>query len=124
MDAHCEMPRWQLLKSSLVNLDPVAFKEMLEGREGVVLIDVRTSEEVQTYRLEGSLHLDYLGPGFLDALEDLDREATYLLYCRSGRRSVRTGVLMKNWGFNHVINLDGGLAAWKEVFTELAGAPQ
>ena len=50
----CEVPRWQLIKSSLSNLDYQNFVEAstLDGEEGVI-IDVRTSEEFEPEHIEG-----------------------------------------------------------------------
>ncbi len=112
----CELPRWQLLKEKLDNLSPDKFREEFLKHDDAVLVDVRTEEEVRMDSLEGAVHLDYLAESFLDRLEVWDRDRTYFLYCRTGRRSVRAGVLMRNWGFARVKNLDGGLVAWKAHF--------
>ncbi|RMD73776.1 MAG: rhodanese-like domain-containing protein [Bacteroidetes bacterium] len=81
-------------------------------RPGVVLLDVRRPDEFAMGHLPGARNLDYLGEPFIDELEQLDPDKTYLVYCNSGRRSLRTCVLMKNGGFRHVFNLDGGLRGW------------
>ena len=111
----CKIPRWQLLKLELRNLKPSEFRLQYAKNPSGVLVDVRTSDEVNELSLPGAIHADYLAEDFLDELEKWDRDCTYFIYCRTGRRSVRTGILMKNWGFQHIINLDGGLAAWQEV---------
>lgn len=115
MDRTCEIPRWQLLKQQIVNLSPVDFISSVEIDQNAVLVDVRTGPEWQTGSLEKALHIDYLSEKFLDTIENLDRKKTYYLFCRTGRRSIRTGVLMKNWGFEKVINLDGGLTALEKT---------
>ncbi len=110
MSTTCEIPRWQILKQNLVNLPPSDFIDAYEQEAGAVLIDVRTEEELDD-QLPGALHMDYLGEGFLDQLETLDRKKTYYIYCRTGRRSVRTGILMQNWGFEgRIVNMDGGIS--------------
>jgi rhodanese-related sulfurtransferase len=113
---YCEIPRWQFLKRLLVSLDPVDFQETLMKEKDPVLLDVRTGKEVVEDKLEGAVHLDYLDYRFLDELEKLDRKKPYFVYCRTGRRSVRTCTLMRNMGFKSIFNLEGGLLAWKEVF--------
>ncbi len=114
----CEIPRWQLLKSQLINLNPSEFKRSIDREIDAILIDVRTMEEWMTGTLSGAIHLDYLDDGFLDRLEVLDRNKSYFIFCRTGRRSVRTAILMKNWNFKNLVNLDGGLVAWKKVFSD------
>jgi rhodanese-related sulfurtransferase len=43
----------------------------------------------------------------------LDRDKTYLLYCRSGNRSGRALALMKKLGFKRVTHMFGGVVAWQ-----------
>jgi rhodanese-related sulfurtransferase len=114
MDKTCEIPRWQLLKHQIVNLTPAEFKKSTEMDKHAVLVDVRTGPEWESGSLDHAIHIDYLCEGFLDAIEKLDRTKSYYLFCRTGRRSIRTGVLMKNWGFEKVVNLEGGLTAWEK----------
>lgn len=109
----CPIPRWQLLKQQLRNVDGQTFDE-LRQQAGNTLIDVRTAEEYAAFHLEGAVNMDYLGPDFLELMEKLDAEQTYLVYCRSGRRSVRACTLMKNAGIKKLIHLDGGLNGLNE----------
>ena len=113
MSASCEIPRWQFIKQQLVNLPPAEFRNRLEMDREAVIVDVRTEAEFQEGSLINALNIDYLSNGFLETLESLDRSQHYYLICRTGRRSVRTGILMKNWGFQHLVNLEGGLTAWQ-----------
>ncbi len=111
MNQACVIPRWKLLADALRNLDPFEFIDAARSARNAVLIDVRTREEFDQGSIKGALHLNYLSYTFLDELDKLDRDRTYFLYCRTGRRSVRTGILMKNWGFCDLVNMEGGLAA-------------
>jgi len=113
----CKTPRWQMLKAHIQNLNPTKFKEKISTSDAT-LIDVRTPEEHMINPLPNSLNINYLGAGFWEQIEALDPTKTYLVYCRTGRRSLRACTLMKNGGFDNkkVYNLDGGIAAWEEVF--------
>lgn len=107
-----------MLKAHIQNLNPTTFKEMIATEREAILIDVRTPEEHVINALPNSLNINYLGDGFWEQIEALDPTKTYLVYCRTGRRSLRACTLMKNGGFDNkkVYNLDGGMAAWEEVF--------
>ncbi len=107
----CRISRWERLKQQINNLDAEAFAQAMQQPD-VVLLDVRRPEEFATGHLPGARNLDYLGEPFIDELEKLDPDKTYLVYCNSGRRSLRTCVLMKNSGFRRVFNLEEGLRAW------------
>ena len=65
--------------------------------------------------------VNYLGDGFWDKIEQLDKSKDILIYCRSGRRSIRVCTLMKNGGFDptKVYNLSGGILEWIEEGLEL-----
>lgn len=114
----CKTSRWQMLKGQIQNLNPAEFKEKIAAETDAVLIDVRSPEEHEASGLPNSLVINYLGEGFWEKIEQLDTSKTYLIYCRTGRRSLRACTLMKNGGFDHanVFNLDGGMVAWEEEF--------
>ena len=53
----------------------------------VVILDVRTPEEFAKEHIENAINLDYYSQTFRDELNNLDKDKTYLIYCRSGNRS-------------------------------------
>ncbi|NLN98221.1 MAG: rhodanese-like domain-containing protein [Eubacteriaceae bacterium] len=73
----------------------------------VYLLDVRTEAEYRQCHLEGSLLLpvDELKER---AYQELPNKKTpVLLYCRSGNRSAQAAVILKEQGYNLVIDLGG-----------------
>lgn len=111
----CNIKRWELLKQQLNNLPPEAFQQQLKAQPGAILIDVRTPPEFQENHLPGALNMDFLGTDYWDIFDRLDRSVPTFVYCRTGRRSVRTVMFMKNGGFQKVYNLDGGLIEWEAI---------
>ena len=69
------------------------------------VIDVRTAPEYSEGHVQGARNLDIQNGDFEKALESLDKEATYNVYCRSGRRSAAAVELMRNAGFTNVVDL-------------------
>lgn len=119
MDKSCKTPRWRLLKAQLNNLSPEAFHEKIQQADAsAVLIDVRTPEEFATGHLPGAVNINYFAEDFWDRLEALHPEQSLLVYCRTGRRSIRACTLLRNGGFqsDRIFNLDGGIVEWQEVF--------
>lgn len=110
----CPIPRWQLLKQELHNVSPAEFDRLRESAPAGSLLDVRAPAEFADYHLEGALNMNYLGPDFLEEMEKLDADQQYLVYCRSGRRSVRACTLMRNAGITNLVHLDGGINAYGE----------
>ncbi len=109
----CPLPRWQLLKQQLHNVDPTEFDRLRAETPAGSRIDVRSEDEFAAFHLDGAVNYNYLGPDFLEQMDALDPEQEYLVYCRSGRRSVRACTLMRNAGFANLIHLDGGINAYE-----------
>lgn len=108
----CQSERWADFKSKLNNVSPDEARKVLEN-EQLVIIDVRTPEEFTGKTIEGAIHMDYLDDGFIDKLMALDKEQAYLVYCRTGRRSLRVCTWMNNSGFRNIYHLDGGFDSWE-----------
>ena len=121
-DHSCKTPRWRLLKAKLNNLPPEHFRDAILQQPESILIDVRTPGEYQNGHIPGAINIDYLSPDFWDRIEALETSNTCFVYCRTGRRSIRTCTLMRNGGFDNkkIFNLDGGFALWQEMAIEVS----
>ena len=78
----------------------------------LVVLDVRTPDEFAAGHLAGAELIDFYEADFEAQLAELDRDAPYLLYCRSGNRSGQTRALMEDLGFTDVRDIEGGITAW------------
>jgi len=78
-----------------------------------VILDVRTPEEFLGEYIENAVNLDYYSDTFRNDLDKLDKNKTYLIYCRSGRRSENALNIMKELDFREVYNMLGGIIKWK-----------
>lgn len=79
--------------------------DTIEVGDATILLDVRTAEEYQAGHLEGAGLLDFNGGDVAAAIPNLDPEAEYLIYCRSGNRSGQAIALMEEVGFTNLTNL-------------------
>lgn len=76
----------------------------------VVVIDVRTPEEVASGYIQGAdKFININGSNFETEINALDKSSTYIMYCRSGARSGRAAEFMIDNGFTDVYNLSGGI---------------
>lgn len=75
--------------------------------EGAEVIDVRTPEEFDAGHLDGAVNIDYQADDFADRVEELPREASYVVYCASGRRATGAVEQMRDLGFTDVVNGGG-----------------
>ncbi len=78
-----------------------------------IVIDIRTEQEIAGCgHLKGARRIDFSSPDFAENIAALARNNVYLIYCQSGIRGLRTGMLMEKLGFVHVYILDGGINTW------------
>ena len=98
--------------SEFTDVDVVQFEKMMEGNKNVVILDVRTPQEIAEGKIKGATELNLYDPYFENKVEKLDKSKTYLVYCRSGRRSVSACNIMSKKGFNSLYNLKGGYNDW------------
>lgn len=75
--------------------------------DGAVVIDVRTPEEFASGHLADARNIDVQADSFRAEVDQLDRDGTYVLYCRSGARAVAAGKMMLEMGFTDVANAGG-----------------
>ena len=74
-----------------------------------VILDVRTPGEYAEDHLEGSRNLDYNSPDFVNKLEGMNKNNTYIVYCRSGVRSHNAANIMSKVGYSKIYNVLGGI---------------
>ena len=89
------------------------WKEKFKEDSNALILDVRTQDEVDEGMIDGAQHIDiFLGRGFIDEVEKLDKSKNYYIYCRSGGRSAQACQIMNQLGFKTTYNLVGGFTAW------------
>ncbi len=86
------------------------------GMQEVSIIDVRTREEYADGHIEGARNIDFTSPSFSDeVIRTLEKDRSYVLYCRSGRRSALAAERMRELGFTNVVDLSGGVLSWEQT---------
>ena len=87
--------------------------ERLMKNGNAVILDVRTTSEYQEGHVPGAVLLDVKQTdAFRAAAAKLDPAKTYLVYCKTGRRSHLATVILKELGFQKVYDLKGGFSNW------------
>jgi rhodanese-related sulfurtransferase len=95
--------------SGVQSVDPQTFLSTAK-QPGAVIVDVRTPQEYAAGHVEGAINIDVEAPTFDAEIAKLDKNATYTVYCHSGRRSGLATDAMGKAGFTHVYDLQGGFA--------------
>ena len=99
--------------TGVTDVDVAAFKKLQQGNPDAVVLDVRTPEEFAQGNIEGAVNIDVKNPNFSGQIKGLDKDKTYMVYCRTGRRSTTACQMMQNEGFKNLYNLQGGFVAWQ-----------
>ena len=100
------------LKKSLLML--LLFSSLLSSNE-IILIDVRSLEEVKTGIIQDAIHIEWTQ---IDKeINDIDvtKDQPIFLYCRSGNRSGKVKVILEKIGFTNVVNAGGIKEAAKKL---------
>ena len=104
-----------------MNLDQSTWKKQFLSEKNAIILDVRTPEEFELSRIPNSKNIDfYNSQSFMQEIEKLNKDNSYYVYCRSGKRSYAACEIMKEFGFNNVFNLDGGFLKWVECGFEVS----
>ncbi len=88
-------------------------KKKIDAKEDFFLLDVREPHEVPIASLGAPLiPVGELEKRIGELAAQKDREI--VIHCRSGARSQKAALILKNAGFKYVENLAGGILAWAD----------
>jgi rhodanese-related sulfurtransferase len=79
-----------------------------------VILDVRTSDEFSDGHIENSINIDFYSETFSEDLDKLDKNKTYMVYCRTANRSGQALDMMKDLNFSEAYNMLGGIVEWED----------
>ena len=90
------------------------FADILAERTTTIVVDARWPESFAAEHIPNAINLPFRSLNE-DSTADLDREATYVVYCwdESCRASAKVAARLEQLGFR-VKELHGGLQAWKK----------
>ncbi len=117
--AGCVRDETATLETSTQIIEDITPQEALtliqnnQNNPDFVIIDVRTREEFSGEHIENATNIDFYSETFRDMLNNLDKNKTYLIYCRSGARSGSTLDIMAELNFKEVYNILGGILSWE-----------
>jgi molybdopterin/thiamine biosynthesis adenylyltransferase/rhodanese-related sulfurtransferase len=101
------------IRSQVEEVDPSEVREHLGN--GVVLVDVRESEEWDAGHIPGAKHVPR---GYLESRIEgavADRDHRVVVYCASGQRSaLAANTLREQLGYENVASMNGGITLWKD----------
>lgn len=96
------------------NINVTGFAARISDTD-VVILDVRTAEEFCEGHIQHALNIDIKQDGFVEKVKSaLPYGKTIAVYCKGGKRSANAAALLAKEGYK-VVNLEGGIMAWKDA---------
>lgn len=94
-------------------INPLQLKELLATNSPPIILDVRERHELKICSLSPCVHipLGNLSQGW----HDLPKDRLIVTLCHHGYRSLQAAQFLKAQGFQHVLNLEGGIHAWAKL---------
>lgn len=90
-------------------LTPAEFVEVRRDAP-MHVVDVRAADEWNSGHISGARHI--MGGLLAERLTELPRRGTLAVVCASGYRSTVAASVLERAGFDDVVNITGGMAAW------------
>ena len=100
------------MSDHLKQVKPAELFQKLNRKEDLELIDVRESQEHDEFNIGGRLiPLSEI----MQHADSIPRNKEVILYCKMGIRSqIAIQRLQQKFGFSNLVNLQGGMEAWKK----------
>lgn len=98
-------------KEGVLQIDVEELKETMKNKQSII-IDIRELEEYVAAHIPG-LPLIPMSE-IVDLIDEFQKDQSYVLVCRSGRRSHETAKFFKMNGIEDVKNYAGGMLEWDE----------
>ncbi len=87
---------------------------MLKSDKNLVVLDVRTAEEFKDGHIKGALNIDIRQPDAFVKIDKLNRNARYVVHCRTNHRSQVAVDHMMQSGFKNIIQIMDGFNGWSQ----------
>ena len=102
------------MSDHLKQVKPAELFQKLKQEKNLELIDMREPHEHEQFNIGGRLiPLDEI----MREADSIPRNKEVIVYCKMGIRSqIAIQRLQERYGFTNLVNLQGGMEAWKREF--------
>ena len=101
---------------------PEEFSSDIAGGN-IQLLDVRKATEYKSGHLKAALQADWTNKNeFFERIKYVDKDKPVYVYCLAGGRSAAAAEWMRTNGFKQVVELKGGINAWKGAGKPVEGS--
>lgn len=111
VDQNTDQTLEETIVASVNTINAEEVMEMMDSGDEFVLVDVRTQEEYDEGHIDGAQLLPLNQLEVLSEEHLTDKEATILVYCRTGNRSAQASQILVDLGYENVYDF-GGIVDW------------
>lgn len=103
----------QAESTAYTSYSPVQTMELIKQKQDLVIIDVRSPEELKEGKIENSTLIPFFD--IMRGNYTIPQDRPLLLICAVGGRSYAAMQILAQKGYKEIYNLQGGIAAWKQA---------
>lgn len=123
VQAQCCQAKPTEAKTDKVEVVYITFEKLqmlIAEDKNLVIIDVLSPESFAKSHVKGAINIPVAQFASGEALKDLDKDKTYVLYCANKmcKASTKAAEIMMKNGFKNVLDYENGLAEWEEKMKE------
>jgi phage shock protein E len=96
-------------KTEINSLD---VKTLVNKNPKIIILDVRTSDEFNQGHIKGAINIDIKQPDAFSKIDKLDKNARYIVHCRTNHRSSIAVNYMEEKGFKNIYQMMDGFNGW------------
>lgn len=95
----------------VINITAEEGRALMDEDPDIILVDVRTEGEYKAEHIPGALLVPVEELAELASSKMPDKEATYIVYCRTGNRSATAALMLIDMGYQKIYDM-GGIVDW------------
>ena len=95
-----------------VEVNSKQVNSMLQKDKKWIILDVRSAEEFNSGHIKGALNIDIRQPDAFSKIDKLNKNAKYIVHCRTNHRSGMAVEHMMQSGFKNIYQMMDGWSGW------------
>lgn len=100
-------------QESYITVPPEEAMDIIKDNHNIVIVDVRPQEKFDKGHIPGAINVPVTEITDQTAVAFPDKKADILVYCGTGEKSRVAAIRLAKLGYEHVIEITGGLEFWK-----------
>ena len=95
-----------------VEVNSKQVNSMLQKDKKWIVLDVRSAEEFNSGHIKGAVNIDIRQPDAFSKIDKLNKNAKYIVHCRTNHRSGMAVEHMMQSGFKKIYQMMDGWSGW------------